>query len=120
MERTTKKILKGCLIIFITILINLLLIVVAFNISCSCNNNKAKKDGIEQSAICDTVPYITEQPEITLIHFYDKEIDSIRFQIIRNGQLINDTLFRTQYTYEDGAYKKMEIPYNYFFKQIRL
>ncbi|MDR3046941.1 MAG: hypothetical protein LBU51_04910 [Bacteroidales bacterium] len=85
-------------------------------LSCDGKIKKAEKDRVEQSAICDTIPYVTEQPEITLIDFYDEEIDSIRFQILRNGQLINDTLFRTEFTYEDGAYKTMKIPYDYFLK----
>jgi hypothetical protein len=116
MKKTVKKILKICLILFITILVILLLIVTTLNIRFSRKRSKAEKDRIEQSAICDTIPYITEQPKINLIDFYDEEIDSIRFQIIRNGQLINDTLFKTVFTYEDGAYKTMKIPYDYFLK----
>jgi len=112
MKKTAKKILKGCLIIFMTIPVVLLLIVVTLN----CKIHNAKKDSIEQSAICDTIPYITERPEITLINFDDEEIDSIRFQIIRNGQVINDTLFRTEFTYEHGSYKVMKIPFDYFLK----
>jgi hypothetical protein len=116
MKKTAKKILRACLIIVITILVILLLIGVALNISFARKKSKAEKDIREKSAICDTIPYITEQPEIVLIDFYDEEIDSIRFQIIRNGQVINDTIFRTKFTYEDGAYKQLKIPYDYFLK----
>jgi hypothetical protein len=118
-KKIQQKILKGCLVAFTTIFVIFILIAIALYDSCSGKINQAKKDGMEQSAICDTIPYITEQPEIALIHFCDEEIDSIRFQILRDGQLISDTLFRTEFTCENdenGTYKTMKIPYDYFLK----
>ena len=64
---------------------------------------------MEKSILCDTIPYITEQIEISLIDFYDEEIDSIRFQIFRDGQLVNDTLIRSIFTYENNGYKIITI-----------
>jgi hypothetical protein len=113
-----KKVLKGCLVAFVTMLVIFILIAVTIFRSCSGKIEQAEKDGIEQSTICDTIPYITEQPEIALVGFHDEEIDSIHFQILRNGQLMNDTLVRTEFTYESGSgsYNSMKIPYDYFLK----
>ena len=116
MKTSIKKILKICLIAFsILVAIIVVLIIIAL-ISLHCKNNRLKKECIEKSILCDTIPYVTEQIEISLKDFDDEEIDSIRFQIIRGGQLANDTLIRSIFTYEDNDYKKMTIPYDRFLK----
>jgi antitoxin component YwqK of YwqJK toxin-antitoxin module len=77
---------------------------------------REKKDSRE--ARCDTVKYVTEQPEITLSGFYDDEIDTLKFQILRNGTLTGDTLVINDFTYtaDEGFYKTVKIPYTSFLK----
>ena len=77
---------------------------------------KAKRDGMQQSVICDTVPYVTEQPEITFRGFQLSEIDTVRFQIRRDSLLIKDTLVKAEFTYTSVHYASMKIPYEYFLK----
>lgn len=113
-----KTILKGCLII-IAILVLAIIAIIAFWIISS--NNKIKQseiDSAEQSIICDTVPYVVEQPEIAFSNFQSYEIDTLKFQILRAGKLIQDTIVCDDFNYisDKGNYRTMKIPYNYFLK----
>lgn len=112
-----KKIFLGCLVSLGIVVV--LVAAFIFSIFDGWGNRRkqAEIDRVEQSVICDTVPYITEQPELSFIYFQDEEIDSIKFQILRDGKLIRDTMARTEfYTISDTYFSEIKIPYECFLK----
>jgi len=72
--------------------------------------NKQQK----KSIICDQNPYVTEQPEFWLINFEDKDLDKIKFQILRDKQLIKDTILLGTKNQEYNT--SIRIPYKEFLK----
>lgn len=112
-----RKLFLGCLISLGVVLV--LVVAFIFYIFDGWGNKRkqAEIDGVEQSAICDTIPYITEQPELSFIYFQNEEIDTVKFQILRDGKLIRDTVAYTEfYSISGDSYNRVKIPYNCFMK----
>lgn len=116
-HKRSKKIFLGCLVSLGVVFV--LVAAFLFYIFDGWGNRReqAEIDSVEQSAICDTIPYITEQPELSFIYFQDEEINSIKFQILRDGKLIGDTIAYTAfYIINQTIYNKIKIPYECFLK----
>lgn len=81
---------------------------------------RAEVDVVEQSRLCDTIPYITERPEITFagFGFPGDDVDTLRFRLLRNGRLIQDTVVCSSITYtsDNDAHRSVAIPYASFLK----
>ncbi|MBE8723967.1 hypothetical protein [Flavobacterium hungaricum] len=109
---------KGCLT-FIAIVTALIALAVGwFFWSSNKRIKQAEIDGITFSKECDSVKFITEQPEIQLAKFKKNEISVLKFQILRNGKLIEDTLIKNGNAKKspDTEYKTITIPYKSFLK----
>ncbi len=76
---------------------------------------QAKKDGVSQSKICDTVRVITEKPPIRLGKFHKTEIDQLKFYIVRNNKVVQDSTVQYNITSEDD-YLRTQIPFPEFLK----
>lgn len=108
------KYIKGCLV-FIGIVITLFAILIGlFFWSMSSKKEDAENDAITFSKECDSIDYISEQPEIDFIGFKKNEIDVIQFQILRNGKFIKDTLIKNNF--KNKTEYKSTIPYKTFLK----
>jgi hypothetical protein len=112
------KYIKGCLVI-IGVFITLVAIIIGWFFWSSDHRRKqAEIDSIEFSKECDTVKLITEQPEIQFAKFKKNEINILKFQILRQGKFIQDTLikngFNKRTSYDE--YKSITIPYKAFLK----
>lgn len=118
MNRSTKKNLSGCLIALLVMFTILIAVAAVYLLSSDNKVKRAEEDRVKQSALCDTVPYITEQPQISLFGFDDQQVSAIRFGILRDNSLICDTLVKCEFDYESksSAHKTMRIPYEYFLK----
>jgi len=112
------KILKGCLILITIIFFIVVLLALYLFFSMSYMSNQAETDEVEQTAICDSVPYITERPELSFSGFEINEIDTLHFRILREGNFIGDTILCHPFTYisSNGKYMSMKIPYDHFLK----
>jgi hypothetical protein len=112
------KYLKGCLI-FIGIIVLIILLLIGFFLGSSHTKIKNSEiDGIKYSKECDSVDSVTEQPEISFVHFKKKEINILKFQILRDGKFIQDTVIKNGFikrTY-DSEDKSINIPYKTFLK----
>lgn len=96
MNRTIKiflKILGGIAIIFMILIIGVL---IWFNISIKSKEKREEIAYATQSAICDSIQIITEQPNIGLYDFNNEDISELRFSIVRKGTVISDTLIYNQ------------------------
>ena len=112
------KYIKGCLVI-IGVFITLVAIIIGWFFWSSDHRRKqAEIDSIEFSKECDTVKLITEQPEIQFAKFKKNEINILKFQILRQGKFIQDTLikngFNKRTSYDE--YRSITIPYKAFLK----
>lgn len=102
--------------IFLKIIAVIALIVVimfgGFWISLKLKRNEIAKEAEAKNRECDTIKVITQFPEFTLNGFNSKDVEKVKFQIIRNNQIIRDTI-STKYEYisDDGYFRKMSIPY---------
>jgi hypothetical protein len=114
----TKTLLKGCLIVAAVILSLIIIGIISICISINYSQRQLEKKCEEKSLLCDTVNCITEQPEIVFNDFSEDEIDTLKFQILRNGELMCDTLISNAFTYisDEGFYSEMKIPYTSFLK----
>lgn len=111
------KYVKGCLTL-IAVVITLLAIAIGWFFWSSSNRIKqAEIDGIAFSKECDSVKFVTEQPEIQFAKFKKNEISVLTFQILREGKFIQDTLIKNGFKKDDGnEYKTIAIPYKSFLK----
>ncbi|KFF05857.1 hypothetical protein [Flavobacterium reichenbachii] len=112
------KYLKGCLVFIGIIILIILLLIGLFLWSSHTKIKNAEIDGIKYSKECDSVNLVTEQPEISFVYFKRKEIAILKFQILRDGKLIQDTVIKNGFikrTY-DSEDKSINIPYKIFFK----
>lgn len=87
------------------------------------NHNQKKQLTRElnsKTKACDSIYHITEQPEIHLSGFQVNEIDTLKFEILRNNKTIKDTLVYNSFTYISDDYKSdyrtLKIPYASFLK----
>ncbi len=60
----------------------------------SSNRKDSEVDSVKFSKECDSVKYITEQPEIKLSGFKENEINILTFQLLRNGKFINEIVIK--------------------------
>ncbi|MBV7441483.1 hypothetical protein KRX57_08620 [Weeksellaceae bacterium TAE3-ERU29] len=109
------KRLKGCLIIISIIIILIVLFFGWFWWSMKTSHGKAEKDRVKYSKECDTITFITEKPSITIGKFHKTEIDELKFYIIRNNSIIQDTLIKYKITKTDD-YLYTNIPFGKFKK----
>lgn len=114
-----KKKWKGCLILFLGLFFVMIVIIVIFVISIlntwGERRGQAEKDQVEHSAACDTMRYITEQPELKFSHFEEYEVEELRFRILRNGTLLNDTVVKGRRYFDTDRFY-VNIPYDRFLK----
>ena len=112
------KYLKVFLYVIGAIVLLICIVILGFFWSSNNRRKQAKEDAIIFSAICDTILDITEQPSLNVVGFKYNEIDSLQFQILRNGNRIKDTLLINEFTYvsEDSTYFTLNIPYKHFLK----
>ena len=98
-------------------IIAIIIVVVAISVSNSWGKmrKQAEKDTIEHSSVCDTISYITERPDIWFYEFKEDEINELTFHILRNDELIGDTVIRYP-SVSDRNYSWKEIPYDCFLK----
>lgn len=75
---------------------------------------QAKIDYVKFSKICDTISYITENPSISFSKFDRKEINQLKFYMIRNHTIIQDTI--VNYEINDDHYLSTQIPFKKFKK----
>lgn len=115
---TLKKFVKYSLIFLGIIAFLLLFVAGCFWIGSKQRQRQAAEDGEKYSKACDSVATITEQPEIKFSGFQQKEIRQLRFNILRNGQAIRDTLVKSHFSYisDDSMYCAMRMPYPVFMK----
>lgn len=112
------KYIKGCLVI-IGIIITLIAIIIGlFFWSSHSRRKQAEIDGIKFSKECDAAKFITEQPEIQFAKFKKNEINILKFQILRKGKFIQDTLIKNGFNKETNSneYRSIAIPYKEFLK----
>lgn len=118
-SKKTHKRWKGCLwlslgVSYVVISIIIISVIRILN-SWGERREQAVKDRIELSAICDSIEYITERPMLKFYQFNNDEVEELKFWILRNGKLLNDTIVnRTCFPETDQFY--VEIPYNEFIK----
>jgi hypothetical protein len=112
------KYVKGCLVLIGSIITVVAILVGLFFWSSNSRRKQAEIDGIEFSNECDSVKFITEQPEIQFVKFKTNEINILRFRIIRKGKLIQDTLIKNGFNEKTSSseYKSIKIPYRAFLK----
>lgn len=103
------KYLKIFLIILGTIISLIVLAIGIIFLSMSIGRRNKENEIKEHSKKCDSVLYIDEQPKINFCDFKKSEIKLLKFQILRNGKIINDTVLKNK-SYE------INIPYERFFK----
>lgn len=105
---------KGCLIGIgvLTLLLAILIGLVLWSMQRS--KAVAESDAEESSKKCDTVKYITENPELSFIKFSAKELSTLRFQILRGGKIKNDTVVNTAFKSKENL--KINFPYKKFLK----
>ncbi|RZL29971.1 MAG: hypothetical protein EOO96_19095 [Pedobacter sp.] len=109
-----KRYFKGCLIVIGVLLLVLAVFVGLFWWSMENNKANAESDAEELSKACDTVKYITENPYLTFIKFVPKELKTLRFQILRDGKISNDTLVKTSFNKNSDL--RINFPYKKFLK----
>ena len=105
---------KGCLIGIGVLLVLLVIFIGLVWWSMQHSKASAESDAEELSRECDTVKYITENPELTLIKFSPKEIKTLQFKILRGGKISNDTVVNTAFKNKEDL--KVNFPYKKFLK----
>ncbi|TDW52279.1 hypothetical protein EV144_101968 [Flavobacterium sp. 270] len=112
------KYLKGCFFFIGTIILIFALIIGQFFWSSYNKRKNAEIDSIKYSKECDSNDSITEQPEISFISFKKTELSPLKFQILRDGKFIQDTVITNDFTKAkyDPDYKHVVIPYKIFLK----
>jgi len=112
------KYIKGCLVLIGIIVTIAAILAGLFFWSSNSRRKQAEIDGIAFCKECDSVKFITEKPEIEFAKFKKNEIDILKFQIIRDGKLIRDTLIKNGFNKKNSPdeYKSIAIPYKTFLK----
>ncbi|WP_289658099.1 hypothetical protein [Flavobacterium panacagri] len=112
------KYIKGCLVVTGTVFILLAIIIGWFFWSLNSRKKQAEIDGITFSKECDSIKFITEQPEIQFAKFKKSEISILKFQIIREGKFIHDTIIKNGFNKKTSSneYQSINIPYKSFLK----
>lgn len=86
------------------------------------SNKKIKQKEIDKKvlqATCDTIQYVNTQPQITLFEFKREEIDTLYFEVIRNGNSIKDTIVTNIDYFEDSTNNigaNVDVPFSNFKK----
>ncbi|MFB9079912.1 hypothetical protein ACFFLS_08475 [Flavobacterium procerum] len=112
------KYLKGCLTLIAIGVVLSALLIGWFFWSSSNRRKQAEIDGIAFSKECDSIKSITEQPEIEFVKFKKNEISVIKFQILRDGKFIQDTIIKNGFKKKNASteYSTIAIPYKTFLK----
>lgn len=110
-------------LIFLAILTGIIIsIIIAWNISSYYNAKRAEKDSVLFAKHCESVTVISDPPSITFIDFKRNEIDQLKFQILRDKKLINDTFIKNNFeeafinhNSEEDFISGVQIPYKEFY-----
>ena len=108
------KYLKAFLIFIGIIFLLFALVVSCFLWSMRAMQQRAEKDSIVMSEKCNQVN-VTERPKITLSKFDKSEIEELRFYILRNNQIVKDTLIKNK-LHDKHIEFHTNIPFNDFLK----
>lgn len=101
-------------LIFLAILTGILIsIIIAWNISSYYNAKRAEKDSVLFAKHCDSVTVISDPPFVIFKDFKKNEIDQLKFQILRDKKLINDTFIN--HSSEEASISGVQIPYRMFY-----
>jgi hypothetical protein len=105
--------------VFIVLFLACLAFMIYLFVSDYSDNNEpvAKDTTAEQnkySKICDTITTVEGQPFLLFADFKLSEYKDLKFQILRNKKLIEDTLLKNNYS-PDRLYR-LKIPYKRFYK----
>ena len=111
-----KKFLKVILYILGFFGILVLIVVVWWNISSYYKNKKKERDSIAFEKICDSTKIVVEQPDITFSRFKGHEISPMKFEILRNGKIENDTTVAFDKDNLHAEFKNINIPFPEFLK----
>lgn len=109
------KYLKGCLIALSACILIVAIIGGWFWWSMETSHERAEEDAVKYSKECDTITTITEKPSITLGQFRKNEIDQLNFYLIRNSNIIKDTILKYGISDSDN-YLYTNLPFNNFKK----
>lgn len=113
MNKTLKILLK----IIAVIALILAIMVGGFWMSLKLKKEEMAKKAEEKTRECDTIKVITQFAAFRLRDFNAKDVEKVKFQIIRNNQIIRDTISRDfEYISADGRERKMIIPYPSFLR----
>ena len=115
MNKNMNKYVKGFLFFFGAIFLPIAFFTGWFTWSLGDKKDRAEEDTVKYSTICDTITIITEKPSIALGEFNKFEIDQLKFYLIRNNKVIQDTLVLYEITNADN-YLWTEIPFTKFRK----
>ncbi len=109
------KYLKGCLI-FLSVIILMMTGIIAWYYSWKARNQKqAQTDLLKFSKNCDTIRLITEKPSVELQNFNRREVNQLKFYLIRHGKIIKDSTLRYQGA-PDDIYLYVQLPFDKFLK----
>lgn len=111
-----KKLLKVIMYILGFFGILVLIVVVWWNISSYYKNKKKERDSFAFQKICDSTKIVVEQPEITFFRFKGHEISPMKFEILRNGKIENDTTVASDKDNLHAEFKNVNIPFPEFLK----
>ncbi|UPZ14281.1 hypothetical protein [Flavobacterium humidisoli] len=96
---------KGCLIFFIMILLIIIIILSWIYYSVSTSHERESNERSE----CEKTVYISEHPFIVLEKKSKKIENKMSFLLIRNNEIINDTLLKN--TSSNNTYYSFNIPF---------
>lgn len=105
-------------VFIILFLASLALMTYLFVSNYSDNTEPVAKDTTTEqnkySKICDTIKTVEGQPFLLFADFKPSEYKDLKFQILRNKELIEDTVLKNNYS-PDRLYR-LKIPYKRFYK----
>lgn len=115
MKKTYSKIIKYLAYVVLSVLAFAGIVIGLFFFSISQNKKQLNKEASEKSKNCNSILYVTEQPEITFFNFKDITSDDLEFKIIRNNKVIKDTVILDT-TATKNIINYINIPFNSFLK----
>ncbi|MCL5246228.1 hypothetical protein M4I21_10445 [Cellulophaga sp. 20_2_10] len=115
MKKTYSKIIKYIAYTALSLVVLAGIVIGLFFFSISQRNKRLKKEASEKSKSCNSILYVTEQPEIMLFEFNDVTSEDLEFKIIRNTKVIKDTIILDT-TATKNIINYINIPFDSFLK----